>query len=266
MNNISIANETIKITADGYYEIDGKRIELPHINFSEVEVITPEEGAELVRNTAVPDGKMCSITVTAEDTFATASRFENAFVMNFANAHNPGGGFRLGANAQEEALCRCSTLYASISSENAKTMYRYNNTHISSVESDHMLYSPNVCVFRDHHCVLTDKPFMTSVITVPAVNRRGAAIFASNKKIEQAMTGRIRILLAAAAKHGHKNIVLGAWGCGAFGNKPDNVSGYFRKVIVDEEFGRLFDNVCFAIYGSEDSRNYLSFKKTFAAL
>ena len=263
MNNISIANETIKITADGFYELDGKRIELPHNDYSAVEVITPENGAELVKNIVIPDGGMCSITVTTEDSFTAASRFEAPYVMNFANAHNPGGGFRLGANAQEEALCRCSTLYASINSEKAKEMYHYNNTHISSVESDYMLYSPDVCVFRDHHCELLEKPFMAAVITVPAANRRGAALFASNKKIEEAMTGRIRILLAAAAKHDHKNIVLGAWGCGAFGNKPAEVSGYFRKVLIDEDYGRLFENVCFAIYGSENSKNYMAFEEAF---
>ena len=265
MNNIAIANETIKITADGFYEKDGKRVELPKHSFTSVIAYSPEKGAELLKNTAVPDGKMCEITVTTEDSFSAASRFENPFVMNFANAHKAGGGFRLGANAQEEALCRCSTLYASITSEGAKEMYRHNNTHLSSVESDYMLYSPDVCVFRDHYCELLEETFTASVITVPAPNRRGAALLASGKKIAETMTRRIRIMLAIAAENGHKNLILGAWGCGAFGNKPDDVSEYFRNVIADEGYGRLFDHICFAVYGREDGRNFLSFKKTFSA-
>ena len=32
-------------------------------------------------------------------------------VLNFASASNPGGGVTLGASAQEESICRCSTLY-----------------------------------------------------------------------------------------------------------------------------------------------------------
>ena len=264
MNNIAIANETIKITTEGFYEKNEKRVELPKNNFTAVTTYSPQKGDELLKNTPIPDGKICEITVTTEDSFTAANRFEKPFVMNFANAHKAGGGFRLGANAQEEALCRCSTLYASITSENAKEMYRFNNTHLSSVESDYMLYSPNVCVFRDHHCELLSEPFTTAVITIPAPNKRGAALLASNKKIAETMTRRIRIMLAIAAENSHKNLVLGAWGCGAFGNKPDEVSEYFRNVLINEGYGKLFDHVCFAIYGKEDGRNYLCFKKTFS--
>ena len=106
---------------------------------------------------------------------------------------------------------------------------------------------------------------MASVITMPASNRCGAALFASNKRIAETMTRRIRIMLAIAARHGQRNLLLGAWGCGAFGNKPDKVSECFRKVIVEAGFGRLFDKICFAVYGREDGRNYLAFKKTFSA-
>ncbi|MCR4795071.1 MAG: TIGR02452 family protein [Ruminococcus sp.] len=260
MNNISIANETIKITENGFYELDDNRIDLSGDSRA-VEVISPKKGTELIEALVIDGDEMCDITVTQEDSFSAASRFERPFVMNFANAHNAGGGFRLGANAQEEALCRCSTLYASITSDKAKEMYRYNNLHINPIESDYMLYSPDVCVFRDHRCELLETPFMASVITVPAPNKRGAAIFASNKKIAEAMTRRIRILLAVAAEHGHRNIVLGAWGCGAFGNKSEDVAGYFRKVIIDEEYGKLFDNVCFAIYSGGNDKKYKIFKE-----
>lgn len=262
MNNITIANETIKITENGFYELNGKRIDIVGDSRA-VEVISPQKGAELIEKLIISGDEMCSITVTKEDSFSAAGRFERPFVMNFANAHKAGGGFRLGANAQEEALCRCSTLYASITSAEAKKMYLYNNTHISPVESDYMLYSPEVCVFRDNKCEPMEQPFMTSVITVPAPNRRGAAIFASNKKIAETMTRRIRILLAVAAEHGHKNIILGAWGCGAFGNKSEDVAGYFRKVIIDEGFGKLFKNICFAIYSGGSDKKYNIFKNTF---
>ena len=81
MNNIAIANETMKITAEGFYELGGKKIELPCEDTSAVEVWAPEKGAALVESLVIPEGDMCSITVTKEDSFTAASRFENTPVL-----------------------------------------------------------------------------------------------------------------------------------------------------------------------------------------
>ncbi len=265
MNNVSIANQTITITNQKQYTVLGKVIHLPEYDYKKVVAYTPEDGEQLLQwdISEVFQEQMCKIHVVNADSFQAARGYDNPFVMNFANAHNPGGGFKLGANAQEEALCRCSTLYASITSKEASKMYLYNNTHLSTVESDYMLYSPDVCVFRDEQCELLEEPFMASVITLPAPNRFGAAMFATNRDIEETMTRRIRIMLRIAAKNGHKNLVLGAWGCGAFGNKPEDVSNYFKKVLIDEEYGRCFDEVCFAIYGRTDGKNIRVFRERF---
>ena len=262
MNNIQIANETLNIIAERKYNLGGMDIALPDVDFEEVIVISPGDGEELLTQDMTPFKKeqMCNITVINADSFEAGRKYENALVMNFANAHSPGGGFRMGANAQEEALCRCSTLYASITSKKASKMYIYNNTHPSRVESDYMLISPNVVVFRDEKYNLMSDPVCMGVVTVPAPNRFGAALLAGNKLIEDTFIRRIRIMLAAAAKNGYKNLVLGAWGCGAFGNKPDDVAEYFRRVIVDEDYGKCFDEICFAIYGREDGDNITSFR------
>ena len=265
MNSIQIADETIKITAEGRYETGGRTIDLPELDYKRVEVFSPEEVRTLLGEDISQyfGDSLCDTEVTCEDSFAAARRLDKPMVMNFANAHYPGGGFRLGANAQEEALCRCSTLYASITSPAAKKMYRYNNTHISPVESDYMLLSPEVCVFRDEHCVLLEQPFTVAVITLPAPNRRGAAALASKKLVAETMTRRIRIMLRIAAKYGYRELVLGAWGCGAFGNSPADVSGYFKSVLVGEEYGRCFDRVVFAVYGKPDGKNITEFRKAF---
>ena len=65
---------------------------------------------------------------------------------------------------------------------------------------------------------------MAAVITVPAPNRRGAAIFASGKKITEAMTRRIRIMLAIAAKHGLATAALQRF-----------VDGILDRMIFDGE-------------------------------
>ena len=266
MNLIKAAHEAISITSGKKYELGGKEILLPELDYSAVEVITPEAGKALLEESLpIPEeSTMCRIEVTAEDSFQAASRFEKALVLNYANAHHAGGGFMLGAKAQEEALCRSSTLYASITSEKAGEMYRYNNSHLSAVESDYMLFSPDVCVFRDNDCEPLEKPFMSSVITAPAPNRRGAAMLASKKTIRETFLRRIRIILRLAAKQGCRDIVLGAWGCGAFGNDPVTVAECFRTALFDDGLGRAFDTVVFAVCGNQEGKNPKAFRKVFA--
>ncbi|MBE6869241.1 MAG: TIGR02452 family protein [Ruminococcus albus] len=266
MNNIAIAKETIKITSELEYTAEGKKVTLPKHDTSAVEVITPEMGKAMLNNdiSEYHVGAPCMIEVTCEDSFTAAGRLTEPMVMNFANAHNPGGGFRLGASAQEESLCRCSTLYSSITSKTASVMYRYNNTHLSKVESDYMLFSPEVWVIRSSDLKLKADPFKVSVITIPAPNRRGAAFLASDSLIESTMTSRIRIMLHIAAFHGCKELVLGAWGCGAFGNSPQKVSGYFRKVLIDEGYEKCFTHIVFAVYGKTDGKNFTAFRETFS--
>jgi len=267
MNNITIAKETIKITKEMKYDLDGITIQLPKYDYSEVIVYSPEDGEELLKdykddNKNESTGTMCKIVINTKDSFQAAKEYENPFVMNFANAHNPGGGFLLGSTAQEEALCRCSTLYQSLISEEAARMYKYNNTHLSKVESDYMLLS-KVCVFRNEKCELVSEPFMASVITVPAPNRIGAAMFASNAEVADTMLRRIRIMLQIAYTRGYRNLILGAWGCGAFYNNPKSVASYFKQVLLEEGYGQYFDEVCFAIYGPENGKNVSSFQNCF---
>lgn len=268
MNNIQIAKETLQIIQEKKYKLSDTDTEiiLPDADYSEVKVYSVKETQQVLAE-EVCDYKrrdsICKILITNEDSFQAAKRYEKTLVMNFANAHKPGGGFKLGANAQEEALCRCSTLYGSLTAEDASEMYKYNNTHISPVESDHMLLSPNVCVFRDEKCNLIKDYFMTSVITLPAPNRRGAALLTSKKTIKETITRRIRIMMKIAMTNHYENLILGAWGCGAFGNDPKEVSECFRQVIIDEEYGKCFNEICFAVYGSETGKNITAFRETF---
>ena len=263
-NLIKLARETMNITERGEYEVEGRKIKLCVDNPQSVEVFDKErlEAASAAAR-ELPDAGGCEIRVVNGDSFECAAGLERPLVMNFANAHHAGGGFLLGAKAQEEALCRASTLYASISSEAAKKMYRYNNTHISPVDSDYMLLSPEVCVFRSSDGELLTEPYNVAVWTAPAPNRRGAAFMTSCKRLDEVMTERIRKFLSAAAVCGYPSIVAGAWGCGAFGHSAERVSGYFRKILIDENYMRLFRTVVFAVLDRKNGGNIKAFEKTF---
>ena len=144
MNLATIAKETIKITAEKRYQIGENVCSLPEMDFQEVIVCSPEDGQKLLNedDAVFHPSEFCKIIIENCDSYQSARKLKNPMVMNFANAHFAGGGFLGGAVAQEEALCRCSTLYASITSKTASEMYTFNNTHISNVESDYNLYYP----------------------------------------------------------------------------------------------------------------------------
>ena len=265
MNYVQIAKESMKYAKEGKYLFQGKEIAFPSADLEEVEVISPKFGEELIKEgvSSYQRENLCEFTVVNADSFQAARQLSHPLVMNFANAHVAGGGFLFGATAQEESLCRCSTLYASIHSQKAEEMYLYNNTHLSMVESDYMLLSKNVYVYRDEHCEPLPCPVKVGVITIPAPNRKGAAIFAPAKLIEETMMRRIRIMLLVAARNGYRELVLGAWGCGAFGNSPKDIARYFNTILVEEGYGKCFDKVCFAVYGKENGKNIMAFREAF---
>ena len=64
-----------------------------------------------------------------------------------------------------------------------------------------------------------------------------------------------------AMKVGTDGVLLGAWGCGAFGNDPTMVANCFKKVIIEEGLGFFFEEICFAIYGPEDGRNITAWRE-----
>ena len=246
-----IAKETMKITRQGYYELNGMRIELPKRKYDEVIAITPEQ-ADAARWSLL--GRKLSknypgnIYVWCISSFGAVACFDRFLVLNFANAFTPGGGFMNGAEAQEESLCRESTLYASLVTEKAVGMYEYNRSLNSPAASDYMLLSPEVCVFRASDTgKLLDKPYSASVLTVPAVNLNGYAHLPARQVIDELMYRRIENMLAVAIEYKYKNLILGAWGCGAFGHDARRVAAYFYNLLVTKGYRNYFDNICFAI-------------------
>ena len=149
--------------------------------------------------------------------------------LNFANAMYPGGGYALGGNAQEESLCRASLLYYTIRTQ--KGFYRRNRLHILPDYTNVMIYSENVLVIRDDRGVLLETPVKCSFITCPAVNRTFAKFLMTGKRIDRIMRTRIKRIITLALMKEPDVIILGAFGCGVFGNKREKVLPVFEDVI-----------------------------------
>lgn len=266
-----MAKETLQIAKQGYYYLDGKKIELTKINsvyvYDDV-LVLDEDRLDEIEDDEDEFFERCFYATNGAnfylvdgDSYQVAYEFEHPLVMNFANAIHLGGGFLNGARAQEESLCRNSTLYLSLASDKAREMYNYNKNNLNPLDSDYMLITPDVCVFRDLNGELLQEPYNVSVVTIPAPNKNGRAKDVEQSTLDDVMTYRLRRMLYMAARYGYRNLVLGAWGCGAFGHDTETVAGYFYKLFFEEGFDEFFDNVAFAILNDEDKIN--AFRKVF---
>ena len=186
-------------------------------------------------------------------------------LLNFASARNPGGGFLNGAKAQEEDLCRCSAIYPTLVKH--QQYYDANRKQSSLLYTDYVIHSPNVPFFRTRGTgELLDKPFAASVITAPAPNTKPYLAKSGDPALlKQCFERRWRNILAVARNTGVSTILLGAWGCGAFGGDPVVASQTARRALLD--MGPAFQRVVFAIPGKgrQSQHNLSVFAQTFDA-
>lgn len=257
-NTVKIAQETVDIiNKGGYYN------NIFDKNIFKATLYTPLELQRLSVDIPI-DKPNAKITLYNQDTCECAKRFiTNGYtcILNFASAKHIGGGFLSGAIAQEEAICRNSTLYASINSDNAKDYYEYNNSHNNELYSDYIIFSPYVEVFRNAKSEILNTPYTICAITSPAVNVHRARN-STKMDISNCMIQRAEYILKIAIHNNVKNIVLGAWGCGVFGNSPKDISNMFKHLLFKKGYAKCFNNVSFAIYG-RNLENYQAFEDTF---
>lgn len=219
------------------------------------------------------------ITVTRHRTFEAAMLLKReapdkkTAVLNFASAVNPGGGVKYGASAQEECLCRCSTLYPSLDMPQMWDNYYSVNRAMNDIRhTDACIYSPGVVVFktdeRAPQPMERKDRFSVDVITCAAPNLRdvpavydpktGEYVRMEPDKLYELHLKRARHIFHIAAANGVDMIVTGAFGCGAFRNDPGIVASAYKAAL--DEYAKYFDIIEFAVFcGSNDTRNYDTF-------
>ena len=209
-------------------------------------------------------GRVTSIDVTAESTLAAARRtlseHGQVAALNFASAKRPGGGFRSGARAQEESIARVSALYACLE---GRRFYDHHRKLADFAYSDWVVYSPDVPVLCEEDGAPLASPWACSLLTCAAPNaremtRHGRLASEAIRLLE----ARIERVLTIAAMNGHTHLVLGAWGCGVFRNKPSDVAQAFKRVLQGPARG-VFEGVTFAILDDTRAQQTLrTFERT----
>ncbi|MDO5849434.1 MAG: TIGR02452 family protein [Methanobrevibacter sp.] len=228
-------------------------------------------------------GRPAKTIISRKRTFEAASKYKNKHVgvLNFASYTNPGGGVFGGSRAQEEALCRCSTLYIPLKNTekeyHEKHRQQIKDGEIDVLYGDDCIYTPDVVVFKSD----TSNPQMldenewykVDVISAAAPNLRkdpsnkynpdsgNHQIEISDYGLFNIQKSRIRQIFSIAKETGIEVLIVGAFGCGAFKNPPKVVANAFKEVI--EEFKNDFEVIEIAIAGTRDTRNLDTFRRVF---
>ena len=221
------------------------------------------------------------ILVSGKRTLEAAGKYGNkkVCILNFASATNPGGGVVHGSSAQEESLCRCSTLYFCLNtSEMMQGFYLPHRKADNPLYNNDLIYSPDVIVIKTD----TSEPawmeenawYAVNVITCAAPNLRerpsngmnpnagSKAAQISRQDLHSLLETRVRKIFQVAAMEGNEVLILGAFGCGAFRNPPDIVADVFRVVTL--EYRKKFETIEYAVFHTDREKdNYRAFQEAF---
>ncbi len=226
------------------------------------------------------------IEITRSRTFEAAMRLHSEnpgkkiAVLNFASATRPGGGVKNGSSAQEEALCRCSTLYPTLDCHWLwQEFYDVNRAANDVRHSDACIYSPGVVICKTDESIpkrMKPEDWATvDVISCAAPNLRSKPSNQHNPEtgVSQKVTvaelyeihlKRAKHILTVAAADKVDILVLGAFGCGAFCNDPKVVAQAYYAAL--SEFRHYFDQIEFAIYDGPYSNNFDVFQRILRVL
>lgn len=235
----------------------------------------------------VPESKAlsCKTVISAKRSFEAASTYaragKKAAVLNFASSTNPGGGVTHGSSAQEECLCRCSTLYPCLNIDMMwNKFYKPHRKAKDPLYNDDCLYTPGVIVFKSDISFperMEEKDwYQVDVITCAAPNLRNMPRnlrnpFAGKDPADIEDDGlyglhlrRLERVFRVAAANGAEVLVLGAFGCGAFCNPPAVIARAFKA--VQEKYASYFETIEYAVFcGGHETQNHDAFCEVFGA-
>lgn len=210
----------------------------------------------------------CKITVTQERTFESARNLKSEYpaarigVLNFASARNVGGGVVRGAEAQEECLCRCSTLYPCLDTDYLfENYYQMHRSLKPLTYTDACIYTPDIMVIKTDTTYPESMPenewYSVDVLTCPAPNV--STIRIPDKELFEIHKRRGSHIISIAVANNIDVLVLGAFGCGAFRNNPEIVAKAYKEILP--QFTGYFKEIRFAVYCSpKNPKNYDTFR------
>lgn len=254
MSNYEVMTDTKK-----QYESNPELIEAVRSSIQRQYIVAHEENID---QPIVNESKTIYVC-SGKRSFEAAKSYKGkkTAVLNYANNRSIGGN-PFYANAQEEALCRCSTLYPCLEAMREpfynKHKRKIRNGEMDYMGNDDLIYTPDVVVFKTDERTepivpkMMDKKdwYKVDVITCAAPELFRYDSFPS-EVYEQIIYSRIKKIIDVAAKELVEVLILGKWGCGVFKNDPKVVSKTFYTLLKNYDF----EIVEFALATTEDVSN-----------
>ncbi len=207
-------------------------------------------------------------------TLGLTKRFGECFaVLNMANAYFPGGAYGEGAVAQEENMFRRTDCHYQVKSHELNEDGRTYTPEVSRLLCgvDGTVYldvtTPRVCIRGPEDRTAPDLGYawLPPGDIFPFYELRASAQDLRDGSAFDAAEARHRIAaqLDTLCDGGIKHAVLGAFGCGAFGNPASIVARVYQEEIAKrrEAFSILAFAIFSAGYGPD---NFAAFKAVFA--
>ncbi|EFC39665.1 predicted protein [Naegleria gruberi] len=199
----------------------------------------------------VINGDCVDVAFKIQDELVKSGKMQNerVAILNMANPNTPGGGYQSGCGAQEENLFRRSNLYQCL--DNKVDQLDKHRKWSYPIGHESACFSPNVLFFRGCEAKgypLLQVPRLLDVITAAAVPNKSK----NTEKIDGRNNGTIEAIFKVAILNGVRNLVLSAFGCGAFKNNPNQMAKAFKTQL--EKYEGYFDRIYFAIIEDHNSK------------
>lgn len=238
------------ITSDKYKDVINNSKELSRY-YTKGEVI------ELLRTEVTPMFDTTKVLTFKQDVCTSAAaavthadKTDRICVLCFASYYTPGGGFLKGSRAQEEDLCHISGLYP-VLTDNFGYVYserKDNQKNISSLYEDDCMYCKDVPIFKG------SKMYTVDILVLAAPNVSG--FFAKGKNSAEALRQRCEVAFRVPYSNGATKILLGAFGCGVFGNDVSTLIKIWNE--LRDKYNGCYKEIVHPIL---DAKTHRKFKK-----
>lgn len=243
MNSYRNINYNVMLDTQHQYETVPELVSAVENSITRQYMVAQEDVVEI----APAETPSTQYIVSGKRSFEAAKGYhgKRVAVLNFANNHSIGGA-PFSAGAQEESLCRCSTLLPCLQAMKDSFYERHIKLYAAG-ELDHMgnddiIYTPDVIVFKTDERTDPIWPQMMpreDWYKVDVITCAAPELWHGHKKpadYEELIARRIKRILDVSAKAGAEVLILGKWGCGAFKNPIDVVARTFKTLLKNYNF------------------------------